>query len=306
MVFTKALGTFLAAASVVAGECTREALIEARDNFFKGPSGGAKIASEAKIVFNQKVTPLASTPYSKLTGFTQLLVQAVDSFACDIATFRVSSSQLISVRLKIDEAGTISEVEILQAISGDQFFRPTGFPSTTPAIWSAKQKPGVPPTVPQSFNVKNQGHPGVPKADIKPGTCKTGAGAARLLTRTELIFVANSYADGLNGAPWDSCVFGGSSCPRNENGVVTTNNCAVGLGAFGFTTKGRRWVADTETGIVLGQFYFDYSKYGALAQAAPFNLYLHEYIKVDAAKLAYIFAPMKNIATKDATAQLFT
>jgi hypothetical protein len=305
MVYTKSIVTFLATASLVAGECTREALIGARDAFFKGPSGGAKLAPSAKVAFNQKITPLAQTPYSKLTGFTQLNVQAVDSFSCEIATFRVSSSQLISIRLKIDEAGTISEVDILQAVSGDQFFRPSGFPSTTPAIFTAKQKPGVPPTVPKSFNVKSQGHPGVPKADLKPATCKVGTGEARELTRTELIFVANSYADGLNGAPWDSCIFAGSSCPRNENGVVTTNNCGVGAGVFGFTTKGRRWVADTETGVVLGQFYFDYSKYGAAAMAAPFNLFLHEYIKVDAAKLAYIFAPMKNLATKDATAQLF-
>jgi hypothetical protein len=158
---------------------------------------------------------------------------------------------------------------------------------------------------PISFSVNNQGHPGVPKEDLKPATCKTGAGPARELNRNELIFVANSYCDGLNGKPWDSCVFGGSSCPRNENGVITTQNCAVGLGAFGFTTKGRRWVADTELGVVLGMFYFDYSKYGSLAASAPFNLFLHEYFKVDAGKLAHIFAPMKNIATKDATAKIF-
>ena len=35
------------------------------------------------------------------------------------------------------------------------------------------------------------------------------------------------------------------------------------------------------------------------------NLFLHEYIKVDAGKLAYIFAPMKNIPKKDASAKIF-
>jgi hypothetical protein len=302
MVFTNPLVLLLATVSVVAGECTREALTIARDQFFKGPSGGAQILPNAKVAFNQKTTPLAQTPYSKLTGFTQFLVQAVDSYSCEIATFRVSTSQLISVRLKIDAAGAISEVDMLQAVSGDQFFRPSGIPSTTPAIFNAKQKAGSPPNVPKSFSVTNQGYPGVPAAEVNKATCKAGAGPARALTRNELIYVASTYCDGLKGAPWDSCVIGGSSCPRNENGVTTTNNCAVGTGVFGFLVKGRRWVADTETGVVLGIFYFDYA---GIAASSPQNLFLHEYIKVDAGKLAYIFAPMKNIPKATASAKIF-
>jgi hypothetical protein len=303
MIITNHVTLSLAIASLVSGECSRESLTTARDTFFKGPSGGAKIAPSAKVAFNQKVTPLAQTPWSKLTGFTQLLVQAVDSFACEIATFRVSTTQLISIRLKLDESGSISEVDMLQAVSGDQFFRPSGIPSTTPPVFSQKQKPGSPPNMAKSFSVQSQGFPGIPEKEVNTATCKAGAGPPRELTRTELIYVANSYCDGLKGAPWSSCVIGGSSCPRNENGVTTTNNCAVGTGVFGFLTKGRRWVADTETGVVLGIFYFDYSQ--ALAGLSPTNLFLHEYIKVDAGKLAYIFAPMKNIPKADASAKIF-
>jgi hypothetical protein len=67
--------------------------------------------------------------------------------------------------------------------------------------------------------------------------------------------------------------------------------------------RGRRWTVDTETGVVLGAFYFDYS---GIASRAGKNLFLHEYFKVDKAGLLYIFAPMKNIPPAQAAAQLFS
>jgi hypothetical protein len=250
MAFTKTLSILFAAAALVTGECQRAALISARDAFFNSKGAatpqGVALASNAKISFNNAITPLAQTPYKNLTGFTEFLVQAVDTESCDIATFRVSPTQLVSVRLRLDPAGAISEVDFLQAVSGDQFFRPAGIPAKQPALYDQKQKLGSPPNVPATWAPNS--YPGVPSADVNKATCKAGAGAARALTRKELIYVASTYCDGLKGAPWDSCVIGGSSCPRNENGVVTTNNCAVGTGIFGFETKGRRWVADTETG----------------------------------------------------------
>ncbi|KAF2405211.1 hypothetical protein EJ06DRAFT_525747 [Trichodelitschia bisporula] len=124
------------------------------------------------------------------------------------------------------------------------------------------------------------------KAAVNRATCKATSGAPRAWNRRELMYAANSYCDGLKGAPFDNCVFAGKSCPRNENGVTTTQNCGVGTGVFGFTVRGRRWVADTETGVVLGVFYFDYGPSS--------NLFLHEYFKIQAGTLAYIFAPMKN------------
>jgi len=210
----------------------------------------------------------------------------------------------------------------LQAVQGDQFFRPTGFPSTTPAMWTSKQVPGKPPKIPASWTPIG----GTPGKDVNKATCKAGNGEARLLTRKELIYTASTYADGLRGEPWGSCVIGhGSSCPRNENGVTTTNNCAVGAGMFGFLTRGRRWVADPETGVVLGAFYFDYGGKGpggrggadgASSSEAPgnpvpgaksggSNLFLHEYFKVEAGGLAAIYAPMKNIPGSQASAATF-
>jgi hypothetical protein len=132
---------------------------------------------------------------------------------------------------------------------------------------------------------------------VNKATCKATSGAPRLWTRRELIYATSSYTDGLKGEPFSGCVFAGSSCPRNENGVTTTGNCGVGTGVFGFTVRGRRWVVDTDTGVVLGVFYFDY---GPSA-----NLFLHEYFKVDKGALAYIFAPMKNIPHAQASLKTF-
>jgi hypothetical protein len=324
MLFNRSLLALLAgAASVSAEGCTREVLISARDKFFA--AGAAKTPLDlagAKIALNNRVVPLSATPFHSLTGFTQLAVQAVDAEACQTATFRVSPSQVLSTRLKTDAQGVIKEVEFLQAVQGDQFFRPTGFPSVTPPMWTTKQAPGKPPKIPASWTPIG----GTPGKDVNKATCKAGNGEPRLLTRRELIYIASTYADGLRGDPWGSCVIGhGNSCPRNENGVTTTNNCAVGAGAFGFLTRGRRWVADPETGVVLGAFYFDYGGKGpggrggapgASSPEAPGNppanarpggsdLFLHEYFKVQAGGLAAIYAPMKNIPGAQAAAKTF-
>jgi hypothetical protein len=299
---THSLSLFLYG-SLAYAECSRESLIAARDKFFSSGAAkstqlqGIQLAPSTKISFNQKLTPLASTPYSNLTGFNNFIVQAVDSEACQIATFRTSPSQLLSTRLRLDGSGAISEVEFLQAVKGDQFFRPSGIPATTPAIFNQKQTPGRPPNIPASWKAET----GTPKGDVNTATCKSGGGQPRALNRKELIYVGSTYCDGLTGKPWDSCVVGGKSCPRNENGVTTTQNCAVGTGVFGFDVKGRRWVADTDTGVVLGVFYFEVARAAGLGT----NLFLHEYFKIEAGVLAYIFAPMKNIPRNDAKASLF-
>jgi len=324
MLFTRSLLGLGGAASISAQACTRETLIGARDKFFA--AGAAKQTLDlagAKIALNNKVVPLSATPFHTLTGFTQLNVEAVDVETCNIATFRVSNSQVLSTRLKTTAEGAITEVEFLQAVQGDQFFKPSGFPSTTPAVWAGKQTPGKPPNIPASWKPSG----GVPGKDVNKATCKTGTGEARLLTRRELVFIASSYADGLRGEPWGSCVIGhGTSCPRNENGVTTTTNCAgAQTGSFGFLTRGRRWVADPENGVVLGGFYFDYGGKGPggrggtsgatsseyLGDDVPGSkpgasmLFLHEYFKVQAGGLAAIYAPMKNIPGAQAAAKTF-
>jgi hypothetical protein len=307
-------------AASVSAECTRDALIKARDKFFAagGSAQAAGVTENAKIALNNKIVPLAQTPASKLTGFSGLNVEAVDTAICQIATFRVSPAQVLSTRLQINSQGQIDEVEFLQAIQGDQFFRPTGFPSTTPAVWSGKAKAGPPPNIPATWTPIG----GTPGKDVNKANCKSGAGAARMLTRKELIYVAATYADGLRGEPWGSCIIGSGSCPRNENGVTTSANCAVGAGNFGFLTRGRRWVADTENAVVLGAFFFDYGAAGPKGPVAErpgdkpaggsgggtgkgTKLFLHEYFKVEAGKLAGIYAPMTNIPGAQASADTF-
>lgn len=271
---------------LVSAECTRDSLIAARDAFFKGaPGAPTNVAAGVKVALNNKPTPLDQTPYSQISTstWTQLQAQAVDTEICEIATFKVATEQLLSTRLKLDASGAISEIEFLQAVKGDQFFRPTGFPKTTPPMFDQKQTPAPPPTVPEQFT--SQMGMFDKKSSINKATCKALSGAPRLWTRRELMYATSSYCDGLKGAPYDSCVFAGSSCPRNENGVTTTQNCGKGTGVFGFTTRGRRWTVDTETGVVVGAFYFDYGSGN--------NLFLHEYFKIQAGALAYILAPMK-------------
>jgi hypothetical protein len=297
--------------------CSRSSLTAARDEFFKAGAAkstqSVKLAPNAKVAFNNKPTSLDSTPFTTLSGFTNLKVEAVDTEACQIATFRVSPSQVLSTRLKVDEAGNISEVEFLQAVQGDTFFRPAGFPSTTPELWTSKQTPGPPPKIPSTWTPIG----GSPSKVVDKATCKASAGAARILNRKELLYISATYADALKGEPWGSCVIGGRSCPRNENGVTTTQNCAIGPGMFNFFVRGRRWVVDTDTGVVLGAFYFD-SGLGPLTDTSvgpgapgPDNkakntrLFLHEYFKVEAGVLAGIYAPMKTIPAPQATAHTF-
>ncbi|RDI83947.1 hypothetical protein Vi05172_g6078 [Venturia inaequalis] len=275
MTVLKVLALLLSASPLLASaECTRESLIAARDAFFKGaPAKPEKLAANVKVALNNKPTPLDSTPYSK-----------------------IHTQQILSTRLKLDAAGKISEIEFQQAVQGDQSFRPTGFPKTTPPMFNEKQRPAAPPTIPADFT------PAMgmfdKTASINKATCKALSGAPRLWTRKELLYAASSYCDGLKGAPYDSCVFAGSSCPRTENGVTTTQNCAKGIGKFGFTVRGRRWTVDTETGVILGVFYFDYGP-GS-------NLFLHEYFKVQAGSLAYILALLKNIPHAQASLKTFS
>lgn len=301
MTVLKVLTLVLSSSPLLASAaCTRASLIAARDAFFKGaPAAPANLAAGVKVALNNEPKPLDATPYSKISTstWTALQTQAVDTETCEIATFKVATEQLLSTRLKLDAAGAISEIEFLQAVSGDQFFRPTGFPKTTPPMYEQKQTPAPPPTIPAQFTTQMGMFES--KALVNTKTCKALTGAPRLWTRKELLYAASSYVDGLYGRPFSSCVFAGDSCPRNENGVTTTQNCGVGTGVFGFTTRGRRWTVDTETGVVQGAFYFDYPIIST-------NLFLHEYFKVHNGTLAYILAPMKNIPHVQAALNTFS
>lgn len=87
----------------------------------------------------------------------------------------------------------ITEVDGLQAVSGDQFFRPSGFHKTAPTIFDAKHKPGLPPSIPIRWTPATSS----PKANVNTVNYKKGNGAPRTLNRKELVYVASSYADRL-------------------------------------------------------------------------------------------------------------
>jgi hypothetical protein len=214
MATLKALVLILSVSPLLASAegCTRESLIAARDAFFKGaPGAPANVVANVKVALNNKPTPLDQTPYTKIptSTWTQLKAQAVDTEMCEIATFKVATQQLLSTRLKLDASGAISEIEFLQAVQGDQFFRPTGFPKTTPPMFEEKQTPAPPPTIPSQFTVEMGMFD--KKASISASTCKALSGAPRVWTRKELLYAASSYCDGLKGKPYDSCVFAGKS-----------------------------------------------------------------------------------------------
>jgi len=239
--YIKSLITVLSVwTAVSSAQCGRTQLIQARDAFFQSAKTGAapaSLASSAKISMNNELVPLAKTPFQTLgkSTFSKLNVQAIDTEICEIATFRVATDQVLSTRLKLNAQGSISEVEFLQAVKGDQFFKPSGFPNETPALFNQKQTPTAPPIIPKEWTA--EGGMFNHSSKVNTATCKATSGTPRLWNRKELLYAASSYADGLKGKPFDSCVFTGPSCPRNENGVTTSKNCAKGTGNFGFTVK---------------------------------------------------------------------
>jgi hypothetical protein len=112
-------------------------------------------------------------------------------------------------------------------------------------------------------------------------------------SRAELVRLANAYPSGIQAGD-GSPIAAGASCPRVENGVRTTTWCNVGLAKFKQPVTNRRWVADTLTGVVLGEFYFD----KVAGKGLNYGLWLNEYFKIDGGKMVGIQACMKELAGK--------
>jgi hypothetical protein len=160
---------------------------------------------------------------------------------------------LMSIRIKTEESGAMKEVEILNVLKGSHmFFKPESFPKEAPAMWSS-------PT-------------------------------AGNLTRSELQRIANLYPSGIQAGD-GSAIPQGATCPRIENGVQTTTTCSKGLIAFKQPVRERRWVVDSLTGVVLGEFYFD----KPAAKGLKYGLWLNEYFKIDNGKMVGIQAAMKEL-----------
>jgi hypothetical protein len=257
--------------AVATAGCDRAQLKESMDTFFKSSIQKAKdmsIFHSAKVSQNNQVLPsIETSAWSNITGFYKpFRIDSIDTEACTMASFVMvnenSSSGspepgLVSVRMKTESNSKIvKELEILNVLKGSHaLFAPGTFPNTAAEMWSKEV---------------------------------TGK-----FSREELIRRANTYPSGIQAGD-GSDIPAGPTCPRIENGVQTTTNCNIGLAKFKQPVTNRRWVADTLTGVVLGEFYFD----KVAAQGLNHGLWLNEYFKVDDGKLVGIQACMKELPGK--------
>ena len=253
---------------LTAAICDRTHLKENMDTFFTSSIQKTKAVSNfhsAKISQNNQIlSSIEATAWSNITGFYKpFRIDSIDVEACTIASFVIVNERgssgskdpgLMSVRMKTeDNSQTVKELEILNVLKGSHaFFVPGSFPSTAPEMWSRPQ--------------------------------------AGRVSREELIRRANTYPSGIQAGDGSS-IPAGQTCPRIENGVQTTANCNKGLNRFKQPVTNRRWVADTLTGVVLGEFYFD----KVAAKGLNYGLWLNEYFKIDDGKLIGIQACMKEL-----------
>jgi hypothetical protein len=268
-----ALLSYVALASAA---CTRSSLQGVLDAFFKAsiaktsPTAtieGLSFAPTIRISQNNQILPsVAASAYNNITGFYKPFnIKAIDPEICTIATFVLANQKsdaggadvpsLMSIRIKTGSSGTsVEELEILNVLKGSHaFFAPQTFPESAPEMWSAST----------SGN----------------------------LSRTELIRIANLYPSGIQAGD-GSAIPGAPTCPRIENGVQTTPKCYTNLAMFKQPVTNRRWVADTLTGVVLGEFYFD----KPASRGLTYGLWLNEYFKIDNGKMAGIHAAMKELS----------
>jgi hypothetical protein len=253
-----------------AAACTREGLKAAVDSFLSADKA-LKASESIKIAQNNiQLKGISETVRTSITGFYKpWRINAIDTEACTIASFVLlnlkeggeSAPALVSIRIKTEgDSATVKELEVLNVQKGSHsFFSPQSFPDKEDALW----------TKPQKGN----------------------------LSRQQLIDAANKYPSAIQAGD-GSGIKGGETCPRFENGVQTAgegrpNQCYQGLANFKQGVTNRRWTADTVTGVVLGEFYFD--KRGNSKTPAPeeTGLWLNEYFKIDDGKLYAIQAAMK-------------
>jgi hypothetical protein len=270
MVSVRTLSILLSAAAAASAACSRQGLKSSMDDFLnsaieKKSSLAVTSNSPARISQNNVLLKsVTETAWSNITGFyNSFRVNSIDTEACQMASLVLLNEKgpdgkdapaIVSIRIKTAEDGkTRTQLEILNVLAGSHnFFAPQRFPNTAGEKWSTKTAGG--------------------------------------LSRAELIKIANEYPSGIqagNGVKVPTA----ASCPRMENGVKTAEICNANLERFKQPVTNRRWVADTETGVVLGSFYFDKRE----RMKYEFGLFLNEYFKVDNGKLAGIEAAMKNL-----------
>jgi hypothetical protein len=261
--------------SLAASACTRKGIQTALDSFFltaitKEP---LTLSMNVKITSNgYSQATLNSTSYANITWLErpEFKVQALDTIACQGARYTVSrqknstggeSPALVSLRIGLeDNDGPISEIEILNVINGSHIlFNPDKFEQRTPPLFNSSQA-------------------------FPPGASITNT---TLLSRKEIISVANSYIEGVQAGK-NALVKAGTNCPRISNGLQTSAHCDQGLQQFKWPVDNRRWIADTETGVAFGSMIFR----GALKVPADTGDLINEFLAVKNGKIREIRAVM--------------
>jgi hypothetical protein len=256
----------------VSGVCTRNGLSAALDSYFNNAitKTPLKLSPSLKISSNGYIqASINATAYGNITSLYRLnfKVQALDTAVCQAARYTVVTERnsttgkidpaLVTIRIKLDDHdGPMQEIEVMNIERGQHIlFYPDKFEQTTPTLFSSPQISANSTTAP--------------------------------LRRAEIIAVANTYLDGVQGGN-NALVHAGPTCPRISNGLRTSSHCDQGLQQFKWPVDNRRWIADTETGVAFGVFIFR----GALTVNNQTGDYINEYLVVKDGKIREIRATM--------------
>jgi hypothetical protein len=294
------LQLFIAA---VSASCNRSDLLTALENFFStafARNAGSKYGSLAlspEVRITQNNLPLKSIEDSAWGNSTSFhgkwRITAVDTETCNIAAYLLLNQKapygpqvpaIVGIRIRKEPTtDRLQEVEIMNLLDGG---------------------------------------PGILRSMFKPDNNETYSNEARefwaspqrgKLTRTELIAIANTYPSGIQAGDGKDIPVG-SSCPRWENGVQTAGGsrpfknttqprfCKDGLDEFKQPVEFRRWVADTETGVVLGLFYFSHRKTPLVDSFdKAWGNWLNEFFKIQDGKMVGVHAIMLFVRDKKDT-----
>jgi hypothetical protein len=236
--------------------CTRDELTAVASTFLqaaieKRPFKTAptvKVSQDAKIVGSLDDTAFGNITSNLRPNFK---LQAVDTETCQVSTLVVvdegkgpvptakepAGASILSYRIALSGPGGLpTELELLNTnkLQKPTFFQPLSYPDTTPALWDTPS--------PGSFN------------------------------RSGLLAVTSSYTDGIEKA-CGKCVLSTPTCARVENGWKIPVVCNAQFEMMGFPVYARRWVVDTQTGVVQGTYYYA----GAKAMG---GLFTHEFFAV--------------------------
>lgn len=279
----KALVLFAAlAGSVFGASCDRVCLKTSLDQYLKSLIAHKPESANLSVGFRQTENAIVKRPgtglWETMTGLGKVQRRYFDPVEGNAAYFgmieEAKGPAIVTLRLKVEDR-KITEAEWIIARKGDPGIGEGAGGQATAAYFDADYLVANPPPAEKNFNVTK----------------------ASRLTRTELIAITNTYFDGLSAHDGRQ-ILAHPGCPREENGVLTTQRPLQGGGVSDCTSEGamanifavtaRRYpVVDEEQGVVLGIALFQ--RRPGLAWRR--NL-LGEWFWIDQGKIRTIFAAM--------------